>query len=332
MAYYIGIDLGGTNIKAGVLNESARVLSKLSVPTQAEAGPDTVIDNIVTAAQTVAKNAQIPIDEIDYVGIGAPGPLDLEAGVVINAPNMPGWHNVSLRDRVAQKIGRPAVLENDANAAALGEFWAGIGQDESIRHLVMMTLGTGIGAGYVIDGRLVHGAKGRGAEGGHMIVMPDGRPCGCGQAGCIEAYASASNTARRAIERLETGDTSSLETITNAGNQVSSRDVFDAAKAGDDLALEIVDETAYLLAVACVNYCRMLDPQMIVFAGGMILAGDFLFDKIRTKFKELTWTAADDYVEIVAAQLGNDAGFIGAAAVARDRHMRDETTIAATIS
>ena len=330
MALYIGLDLGGTNIKSAVLDETGRLLAAASVPTGAEEGPEVVIAALVQAAHDVAAQAGVGLGRIDAIGIGSPGPMDFDAGVVINAPNLSNFVNVPLRDRIAAGTGRPTVLENDANAAVLGEYWAGAARDPQIRHVVMLTLGTGIGAGLVDDGKIVHGAFGNGGEGGHIIVVPDGRACACGQRGCLEAYASASWTARRAEEALDAwsggesgggGQASLLAQLYQPGQQpLTAKAVFDAAMAGDALALQIVDETATYLGLACVSFCRLLDPQMILFAGGMILSGDFLFHRVRQAFAKHTWTVAADRVRITPAALGNDAGVIGAGAVAWDAH------------
>lgn len=319
MTHYIGLDLGGTNVKAGVVDENGCVRSQLSVPTNAIGGQEAVIAAMVDAARQVAAEAGLSLEQIAGIGIGAPGPLDLEAGVVSEAPNIPGWQNVPLRARIAEATGRPSVLENDANAAAFGEFWAGAGRNPSIRHLVMLTLGTGIGSGLIVDGKLIHGAHGIGAEGGHTIVQPGGRICNCGQRGCLEAYASASNTACRAQEAIDAGRATMLtQSRSRPSKAITAKDVFAAAATGDELAKSIIDDTALYLGIACVNFCRLFDPQMIVFAGGMMLAGDTLFAEIRRVFEEQTWSLTKPTVRIVPAELGNDAGFIGAAAVAWD--------------
>lgn len=325
MAYYLGLDLGGTNIKAGIIDEKSRLIANTSMPTEAGKGPDVVIDNMAAAARSVADRANIDMGEIAGIGIGAPGPLDLVKGIVIAAPNLPGWKNVPLRDRIAKLTGRPAILENDANAAAFGEFCAGAAAGDEIRDMVMLTLGTGVGSGIVVNGKLVHGAFNLAGEAGHMIVNPDGERDNCGTHGCLEIYGSASNTARRATEAVAAGARSSLSVQLKSGTgKISAKDVFHAAEQGDVLANQIVDETAKYLGIACVNFCRILDPRMIVFAGGMILAGDFLFDRIRAAFKRHSWTIVEDRVEIVPAKLGNDAGVIGAAAVAWDAYRSGE--------
>lgn len=323
MAHYLGLDLGGTNIKAGVIDADGKLLARTSRPTGGGVSAEPVIDALAAAARETAQQAGLTLADIAGIGIGSPGPINFATGVVVNAPNLPGFANLPLRDRVAAATGRPCVLENDANAAAFAEFYAGVGRDPKVRNLVMLTLGTGVGSGIVIEGTLVHGAFDNGGEGGHMIVVPDGRLCGCGQRGCIEAYASASHTAVRARERLATGEASSLQArFKQNPESVTAKEIFEEAQKGDALAQEIVGETARLLGIACINFCRIVDPQMIVFAGGMALAGDYLLNLIRQSFNERRWRLPPDQVQIVAAQLGNDAGLIGAAAVAADAHQR----------
>jgi glucokinase len=295
------------------------------VPTHADNGPDSVIETMTAAAKEAAGQAGVKLSQVDYVGIGAPGPIDFSRGVVRKAPNLKGWDGeIALQSRIAEALGRPAMLENDGNAAALGEFWAGAGRDAGTKvdHLVMLTLGTGIGCGIIVNGQVLHGAQGAAAEAGHMIVVPNGRRCACGQRGCFETYASASRTGHRAAEAIAAGEKSSLKSHLDDGEEVNAKVVFDHAKAGDALARRIVEETVQILAVGCVTLCRLFDPQMIVFAGGMILAGDYLFEQLRAEFARQTWNVLKDQVQIVPSKLGNDAGFIGAAAVAWAAHQR----------
>jgi len=310
----IGVDLGGTNIKVGVLTEAGEVLVKNSVPTEADKGPDHVIDRICQAALQAASDAGVARENILAIGVGAPGAMSHKDGLIISPPNLPGWHNVPLRDIITDKTGIPANLENDANAAAYGEFWAGAGKGTT--DMVLFTLGTGIGGGIIVDGHLLRGAFDNAAELGHMIVEPGGRPCGCGQKGCLEVYASAANTAKRAREAIEAGENSSLKQRLDQGLPVECEHVVEAAANGDPLASKIWDETCKYLAIACVNVQHFTNPQKILFAGGMIGAGQRLLEPVRKYFRQFTWTAAQDYPEITFAALGNDAGFIGAAGLA----------------
>lgn len=315
MPYYIGVDLGGTNIKGGVVDEQFTICNQHSVPTHGDRDPDHVIFQIADLTLELADQANLPMSEIAAVGIGAPGPLDFEAGVIRAAPNMPKWKNYPIRDRVAEVTGKRTILENDGNAAAFGEFCAGAGRDPSVQHLVMLTLGTGVGCGMIIDSQLVHGSDGNGGEAGHLIVQPDGRPCGCGQHGCLEAYASATQVARRAQEAAANHPTSKLGDIGPLDN-ITAEHVFTAAAEGDLVASQIIEQTGYFLGIACVNLCRLLDPQMIVLSGGMSKAGKQLFEPIRHAFSSENWRMSEPTVSIVPAQLGVNAGIIGAAAAA----------------
>ena len=311
---FVGIDLGGTNIKGGVVDEHRTVLSKVSIPTEADRGPDHVIRRMADLVGLVIEEAGLAKPDIEAVGIGSPGSMSHTLGIIIKPPNLPGWENVPLRDRIKEMTAFPTTLENDANAAAWGEFWAGAGR--GTRHMVMFTLGTGVGGGIIANGRLLRGHFDNAAELGHTIIQPGGRQCGCGQKGCLEAYASASYTARRATEAVEAGEASSLAEVLQTQGEITSEDVVNAATASDPLAVRIFDETCHYLAIACVNMQHATNPERIVLAGGMIAAGNALLQPIREKAAEMTWGAADDLPEILFASLGNDAGFIGAAGCA----------------
>lgn len=315
MSHYIGLDLGGTNIKSCIINRDGDVLAERSVPTDADKGPDAVVDRLIESAHVVAEAANLKLTDITGVGVGAPGPLDAKKQIVVNAPNLPGFINVPLVARIREATGRPTVLENDANAAAYGEYAFGVGRDPNIRHLVLLALGTGVGGGVVVDGRIISGAFGLGAELGHLLMHPGGRLCACGQHGCLEAYASASSAERFAVEAVEAGKKTSLQKVHAAG-RITAKDVFDAAKAGDQVADEVVDQLCANLGSACVSFCRIFDPQMIVLAGGLILAGDTLVKRVEHHYQKLTWTIAENRVRIVLATLGERAGRIGAAAEA----------------
>lgn len=312
--HVVGIDLGGTNIKFGLMKTSGEVVAKSSWPTEAQGGPDHVTKRMADGALELIAKAGLTKDRVLGIGIGAPGAMSHKLGMIILPPNLPGWKDVPLRDNIAAMTGIPANLENDANAAAYGEFWAGGGQ--GTQDMVMFTLGTGIGGGVIIDGKLLRGFFDNGAELGHMLVVPNGRLCGCGQRGCIEAYASATFTAVRAVEAIRGGELSVLKERLDTGQPVETPHVIEAANNGDALATRIWDETCRLLATACVNMQHFSNPQKILLGGGMIGAGKYLLDPVRNYFLEMTWKAAIDYPEIDFATLGNDAGFIGAAGLA----------------
>lgn len=312
--YCVGVDLGGTNIKAGLLDESAKVIGNISVPTEVDRGTQAVVDNITEAAERVMREAGVDRGKVVGIGIGSPGPMSHRRGLVINPGNLPCMKNVPLRDIVAKRTGIPTTLENDANAAAWGEFWAGAGRDVS--DFVMFTLGTGVGGGVVVNGRLLRGHFENGAELGHMIVQPGGRRCSCAQHGCVEAYSSAYNLARRAEEMVAEGRPSSLKKRVDAGELLMAEHIVEAAQAGDALAEQVWDEACYYLGVAVVTMQHMSNPQRVVLAGGLIAAGDFLLSRVRSHASKLTWNLLNDLPEIQFATLGNDAGFIGAAGCA----------------
>ncbi len=313
--YTIGIDLGGTNIKGGVCDADFRLVVQDEIETQADRGPEHVIARMAALVTTLIQKAGLTHGDIRGVGVGAPGPMSHAAGMIYHAPNLPGFVNVPLRDRMAELTRLPVTLENDANAAAFGEFAAGAGRD--VRDMVMLTLGTGIGGGVVLGGQLWRGAFDNAGELGHSIVVPAGRPCPCGQKGCLERYSSAQAVAERAREAVQAGAPSSLRAKALAGADFDARDVLAAQAAGDALAERIWDEACYYLALAAVNIQHAFNPELIVFAGGLIRAGQALLGRVRTHFEALSWTIAPDRPRLALATLGTDAGTIGAAALAR---------------
>ena len=314
--YCIGIDLGGTYVKFGLLDDQRQPSEIFQLRTPA--GAKDVIRQMVHGARTLMAENDLVDSDIVGVGIGSPGPLNVRDGMIIAMPNIPGMDNCPIRDRVSDGLGLPAVLENDANAAAYGEFLCGAGQD--VRSVVLLTLGTGVGSGIITDGRILHGAHDIGGEMGHMIVQPGGEPCGCGQRGCLESYSSASNVARRARRRIEQeGGTGVLAAVLKQKGEIDAKDVEQAALAGDELAAAVWDDCARYLAVACVNICRALDPDSIILGGGMIKAGEALLAPLREHFGRMHWRLTPPRTRIEPARLGNDAGVIGAAGVAWER-------------
>jgi len=313
--FCIGIDLGGTYIKFALMDADHRVTETVQSPTPAE-GADAVVEQMVAGAKQLMAENDLAREEVRGVGIGSPGPLDLDNGIVIGMPNIRGMSNLPLRDRVSAGLGGvPAILENDANAAAYGEHLCGAGAGRG--DMVMLTLGTGVGSGIILDGKVLHGTHGIGAEFGHMIVEPAGEKCGCGQRGCLERYCSATyiaELARRLIE--QEGRDSSLKELLAANGGINAKDINEARAAGDELAAYVWDNGAYYIALACVNICRIFDPDEIVLAGGMVNAGDDLMKPLTEHFRRLHWTLHPPRTKIAIATLGSDAGVIGAAGVA----------------
>lgn len=312
--YRIGIDLGGTNIKGGLCDEQGQFRARHSIATQAAAGFEHVVSRMAALVDELLNHAGFSKSDITGIGVGAPGPMSHSKGMIYGAPNLPGFVNVPLRDRFAEVTGLPVTLENDANAAAFGEFTAGAGKD--VRNMVMLTLGTGIGGGIVLDGRLLRGFFDNAGEIGHTLVVPGGRLCPCGQRGCLERYASANAVAERLAEAVATGEKSSLQSKVESHTPFDARDVLEAADGGDALAARIWDETCYYLALSVVNIQHVLNPELVVFAGGLINAGPRLTERVSAHFDKLAWKIAPDAPRIALATLGTDAGTIGAALLA----------------
>jgi glucokinase len=313
---YIGIDLGGTNIKVGCFNSQLKLLAKTSVPTQAEKQAKVVIENMARASEQAVAKAGFSMDDVSAVGLGCPGPAKYSEGIIEAATNFPTFRNIPVRRMLSDRLsGKTIVFENDANVACFGEFVAGAGK--GVEDMVFFTLGTGIGGGIINKGKLLAGAGDNAAELGHIIIYPDGRLCNCGQKGCAEAYASATNTAKRAAEAVEAGQPSSLKKVLDKKGQITCKDVYEHLKTGDELAKKITDETAKALAILCINVLHTTEPHRIVFAGGMIAAGDILLNRIKDYFNEHIWHLKKETVEICFATLGEDAGIIGAAALAK---------------
>lgn len=296
-----------------VAADGSRVIGDHSQPTDAGRGPDAIVHDLVDMGQrtlaTLAREA--PGARVLGIGAGAPGPLDTRAGVVIVAPNL-RWTNMPLRDRLAEGLGLPTALDNDANCAILGEAWVGAARGG--RYVIGMTIGTGIGGGIVIDGRLYHGASDCAGEIGHMTIDLDGRHCGCGNYGCLEAYASGPAIARRAVERIEHGDASSLRDMVGGDlDRITAQTVYAAAQQGDELAHEVVRDTAHYLSAGLANLLNIFNPDRVVIVGGVTQAGDRLFEPLRREVSRRAFKPAVQACEIVPGELHGLAGVYGAA-------------------
>ncbi len=313
--FYLGIDLGGTNIKSGVVDDDGRPLSSCSRPTNADAGGAAGILTLAEAGREAVRLSGLMWEDIKAVGLGSPGTMDLQAGMLLEPPNLPGWEQLAIRELLGKELGKPTILQNDANAAAFGEFWAGAGR--GTESLVMFTLGTGIGGGIIDKGRLIEGRHSHGAELGHVIIqMENARQCSCGAFGHLEGYASATALVARAIEALERGEVSSLRRHLK-DDSLSARTIDEAADAGDSLAKRLMRETARYLAVGAVCVMHTIDPDIVLFGGGMIASGPALLEAIRADVQSMAFPVPAAKTRIEYAQLGGDAGFIGAAGCAR---------------
>ena len=315
--YYVGIDFGGTNTKLGLFDADINLIERSSVPTDIELECDGLVEVMGAAVKDLVASSVVSMDEVKGVGLASPGPARYKDGIIEAATNLPKLVNVPIRDMLSDIVGKPVVFENDANVACWGEFAIGAAKDAE--DMVFFTLGTGIGGGIVNRGKLLEGAGDNAAELGHLIIYPGGRKCNCGQRGCVEAYASATNTAKRATEAVEDGFPSSLKDVLESNGEITCKDVFEHSANGDPLARETTEETARALAILCINMLHTTEPKQIVFAGGMIAAGDALLDRIKHYFNENIWGLRKETVELCFATLGEDAGIVGAAALAKFR-------------
>ncbi|MFN3532466.1 MAG: ROK family protein [Candidatus Brocadia sp.] len=305
--YVIGIDLGGTNLKAGIVDMDGKILHRLSIRTNSHADSQTISDQILSLIAEIIQCAHVKESDMIGVGLGSPGLVDKKGETILFSPNLPRWRNIPIKRIVAERFSKPCVLENDANAAAWGEKWVGAGKDVS--SLVMLTLGTGIGGGIVIDNKLWRGANNVAAEIGHMVIQMDGPQCNCGNRGCVEVYASATGMVRRFKELLRSGISSALK----ISDEITAKMINDAAIQGDRASLNIIEETGRYLGIALINIMHVLNPEMIVLAGGMIGSGELLMNPIRQVTQQRAFEASYKDTKIVFSQLGNDAGIIGAA-------------------
>lgn len=321
--YFLGIDLGGTNIKAGVVDDRGRPLSAISRPTEAERGPKVGLENLADAGQRALEQSGVAWEAIEAVGIGSPGTMDLQRGTLIHPHNLPGWDNLEIARLLGERLQKSTVLQNDANAAAFGEYWAGVGAEHE--SLVLFTLGTGIGCGIVLHGQILEGRHSHGAECGHIIIQMDGgREWPVGFYGRLEGYASATALVKRAHEALQQEpDLDTQLRVLAARDDLTSEAIDEAWKQGDPLADRLMRQTARYLAVGAVNLMHTIDPDVVVFGGGMIASGPALLEQIRAGIREMAFPVPARETKIVYAELGGRAGFIGSAGWARQRWLAD---------
>jgi glucokinase len=310
----VGIDIGGTNLKGATVDGEGSILSHEVRPALAERGADALVSDIVELFDALVARASLTRSDVVGVGVGSPGPLSVREGRIIDAANLPGWSDIPLRDLLRERLGVKVVLDNDGNAAAYGEYWVGAGEEAD--SLVMLTLGTGVGAGVVVNGRLLHGHFENAGELGHMIIAPGGLPCSCGQRGCLEQYSSARSVAARVVAAVRSGEECALASEISSGEEIDATMVEQCARDGDALCTRIWDDTCFYLAVACVNIQHAYNPACIVLGGGMSRAGDFLLDKVAAHFTRQRWSLHEDIPTITLGKLGYDAGIIGAAGLA----------------
>jgi glucokinase len=307
----LGLDVGGTKLAVGLVAADGEVAAFATAPTVVAEGPERVVDRLCRLTHKLLADAGVHAADVRGAGVGCCGPVNAKTGVVHDPPNLVGWRNVPLADMVADAIGLPTWVENDATAATVGEWRFGAGKDAT--DMIYLTISTGVGGGVVAGGSVLRGGSGNGGEPGHLIVVPDGRRCGCGSSGCLEAYVSGTAIADRARERLAAGEPSVL------AGEITAEGVARAAGAGDRLAGEVWQETTDLLGCAIVGLVNLFEPELVVLGGGVTRTGEQLLGPVRARVRELVMGPAAHAVQIRQATLGDRVGVVGAAAVAHTR-------------
>lgn len=315
---YVGLDVGGTTMKAAVVDDTGKAFPSATLPTEAYKGQQHGLNQMAATIRQAIAAADKTEKDISAIGVATPGTMDIPAGIILDPPNLRPWQNVPVRKFIADTFRVPTAFQNDANAAAFGEYWVGAGRD--VKSMVMFTLGTGIGGGVIMDDKVLEGQHSHGAEVGHMkIDLGHNRQCGCGRWGCLEAFASATAVVKRAQEAVAgvRGKSILKQLLATTDEELPAKVVFQAADRGDEIAKKVVEDTAYFLAVGAMNMMHLIDPDMIVYAGGMTAAGDPFLDRIKHHIRELAFPIPAAKTIVRYSLLGSDAGFIGAAACAR---------------
>ena len=327
--FFLGVDVGGTNIKIGLVDDQGRTLAFEEIDTLEPDGPQAAVARMADTCRKLCEAAGLDFGRIARIGLGTPGSMDIARGWLLEPPNHPHWHHFPIRQSLEEASGHKVSFINDANAAAFGEFWIGTGEKHS--SMVLLTLGTGVGGGIIVDGHLINGVNSFGSECGHVIIdsSPEARLCVWGGGrGHLEAYASASAVAARTVEGLQAGTQSRLQGPWKAGEKISARVVYEAAEAGDEFAISIIDSTADYLALGITSMVHMVDPGLVVLGGAMNFGGhdspvgNRFLERIRRRFTELTVSNVAAGTTIDFATLGGDAGYLGAAGIARDDYRK----------
>ena len=330
--FFVGLDLGGTNIKLGVVDDLGQTLSYLTIPTEVERGPDDAARRMGEVIRAGIREAGLAAGDVARVGLGSPGTMDIPAGKLVDPANLPGWRDYPIRDQVRDACGLPLSFANDARAAAFGELWRGAGRGYT--SLILLTLGTGVGCGIIVGHLILDGAHSHGGEFGHSIVdfADDARVCGCKKRGHFEAYASATAVALRTREALDAGRSSALSRRLAAGEELSAKLVDEEAEAGDALAMEIVLDTARYLGIGVVNLMHTVDPEIILLGGAMTFGekaspvGRRFLDRVQEEVDRRAYKFLAERTIIDFATLGGDAGYIGAAGIARMDHRKGQSS------
>lgn len=316
--FYIGIDLGGTNIKAAAVTPEGEILGEASLPTALPRSAQEVCDDMIRAAQLAAANSSLEMKDAAAVGVGCPGTVDDKNGVILYSNNL-NWENFQIREYLETRLNKPVAIGNDANVAALGEAMAGCAKDA--QSAVIITLGTGVGGGVVLEGELLTGYTGAASEPGHIVVEPNGRLCSCGRRGCLEAYASATALIRTAQEAMEKDATSKLHFFAAQAGGVTGKVVFDAAQADDPTAQKVVEQYIHYLGLGIADLINIFFPEVIGLSGGIANQGEKLLVPLRKEVQNQVFGHAHALkkTRICACTLGYKAGVIGAAMLARQK-------------
>lgn len=311
----LSVDLGGTNIKTAVVNDSHQILSGIDKATQSQRPPEDVADDIIACMEEAVAAASMSMDDIAAIGVGCPGTVDSRRGLVVYANNL-NWHNFALGDYLAARTSKQVFIENDANVAALGEVAAGCAK--AARDAVIITLGTGVGSGVVLGGRLFTGSGGGAAEIGHMVIRDGGEPCTCGRHGCLEAYASATALIRQTERAISENPSSEMAQLARQNGEVNGRTAFDAMRAGDEAAKDVVDQYINYLACGVANIINILQPEIIAFSGGISKEGEVLLAPMRKLVQQQIYGGESAVMpRLKKCTLGHRAGIIGSAEYAR---------------
>lgn len=318
----IGVDLGGTNIKTAIVSEDRQIIAKESRPTVASDGPEAIMDLMAECVTDLMRANGMDMSQALAAGFGAPGPMNWQTGVVFSPPNLSGWKDVPLAAEMNKRLHVPCYVDNDANVACYGEYWMGAGR--GAESIIVFTLGTGVGGGIVVFGRLLRGIDGTAAELGHITVQRDGRVCGCGARGCLEAYASVTGMKRTAREGWQSAETSLKQLCGGSPENLTGAMIHQAAVDGDAYACHVFHETAVWLGIGAASMVNALNPERIILCGGMINAGDMLFDTVRATVNANAFEVPAKRCQILPAGLGSDSGVIGCAGCALARYQEEK--------
>ncbi len=314
---YAGIDLGGTKILVLIADVEGNVLGDARIATDAPQGPDAVINRILQATRDAASEAGVELERVRAVGVSAPGPIDTTVGVITDPPNLPGWHNVPLARILSERLGRPTVLENDANCQGLAEHRFGAGR--GYHHMIFVTISTGIGGGIIIDDKLYVGASGAAGEIGHMAVSADGPVCGGGHVGCLEAFSSGTAIAHRAAELIAAGQLPRTARIAEHNPPLDAADVYRASQEGESEAGAIIERAGRYLGIGFASMINAFNPQAIVVGGGLVNMGEAMMGPAIETARARSFGQSFADVQILEGELGERAGALGAIAVAMQK-------------